>query len=170
MGTIFCQKCGAACEPRTVEDRQRFVCPACSWVAYENPLPCTAAFIQNTKGKILLVQRGVEPCAGQWALPSGFLEIDETPEQGCLRELKEETGFEGKIEELIGVYDQASVLYKKVVIIGYRVSVQGRLKPGSDSLDARFFEPGRLPEIAFPAHQKMVRDALDKKSPGKNQV
>ena len=161
----FCQNCGAVYELQLVEDRKRLVCPDCFWVAYENPLPCVAAFVQNKKGEILLVQRGVEPCVGQWALPSGFLGIEETPEQGCLRELKEETGYNGKIEELIGVYDQVSVLYRKVVIIGYRVSVQGKLKPGSDSMDARFVEPSRLPDIAFPAHQKMINDALGKRNP-----
>jgi len=82
---------------REEEGRKRLVCPACGWVNYENPIPSSAALVRNEKGEILLVKRGVEPGRGKWALPSGFIEIEETPEEACLRELKEETGLEGKI-------------------------------------------------------------------------
>ena len=155
-----CPVCGNSLNLKIHEDRERMACLKCGWVYYENPLPSAAAFVQNSEGGILLVQRGVEPGYGQWALPSGFIEIDETPEMGCLRELEEETGLEGKIFRLIGVYSQESSLYKNVIIIGYEVEVFGKLQPGSDSLDAKYFSPQELPEIAFSSHSQMLIDGL----------
>ena len=145
-----------------VEDRLRFVCTQCSWIHYENPLPCVAALVRNDRGDILLIRRGVEPARGEWALPSGFIEINETPEMACVRELEEETGLLGHITGLIGVFSQESQVYKNVLIIGYAVKADGRLRAGSDSIDVRFFPVGELPEIAFPSHREIVHNTLSK--------
>ena len=156
----FCPKCGAGLRVKKIEKKKRFICPGCGWVNYKNPLPSAAAFVRNRKDAILLVKRGVEPGRGKWALPSGFIEIDETPERACLRELKEETGLKGEIIRLIGVYSQKSALYKNVLIIGYEVNARGNLLPGSDSQKAAFFSVGNLPVVPFSSHIKMINDAL----------
>lgn len=136
----------------------RRVCRSCGTVAYENPVPCSAALSVNEKGDILLIKRGIEPGRGKWALPSGFIEIDETAEEACLRELEEETGLSGNIIRLIGVYSQESPFYKNVLIIGYKVRAEGRLHPGSDSADAAYFPPDRLPDIPFSSHRKIIEE------------
>ena len=156
----YCVFCGAELNLQRIEDRQRLVCPGCGRIHYENPLPCAAAFVSNSRGGILLVKRGIEPARGRWALPSGFIEIDETPQTACLRELKEETGLSGKILRLLGVYSQESVMYKNVLIIGYEVEPAGTPSPGSDSIDVRYFLPSELPEIAFPSHREMIEDGM----------
>lgn len=156
----FCPLCGTDLETKKIEERNRVVCPACGWIAYENPLPSAAAFVKDPDQKILLVKRGVEPGKGNWALPSGFIEIDETPEMACLRELKEETGLDGRIVRLLGVYSQPSVMYRNVLIIGYEVDAKGVPAAGSDSLAARYFTPSGLPEIAFPSHREMIADGI----------
>jgi len=158
----YCPLCGSVLSSREEEGRERLFCPACQWTHYENPLPSAAALVCNNTGEILLVKRGVEPGLGKWALPSGFIEIEETPEEACLRELKEETGLEGKILRLVGVYSQKSQVYKKVLIIGYEVSARGHLSPGSDSLKAEFFPLDEIPEIAFSSHREIIRDGLNK--------
>ena len=158
----ICPVCGESLNLKLLEDRKRMVCLECGWVHYDNPLPSAAAFVRNSKGEILLVKRGVEPGYGLWAFPSGFIEIDETPEMGCLRELEEETGLKGKIVRLMGVYSQESDMYKNVIIIGYEVDVSGKLQPGSDSLEAKYFYPQDLPEVAFPSHRHMLADGLGK--------
>lgn len=158
----FCPKCGAELSLKRIEDRKRLVCPACYWVNYENPLPSAAAFVRNEKGEVLLVKRGVEPSIGKWALPSGFIEIDETPESACLRELREETGLRGEIKRLIGVYSQRSLLYKNVLIIGYEIEARGNLTPGSDTQRTEFFPEDRLPDVAFSSHRKIIEDGLKK--------
>ncbi len=146
-----------------IEDEKRLACPECYWVNYENPSPSSAALVRNEKGEILLVKRGKEPGKGKWALPSGFIEIDETPKKACLRELKEETGLKGEVVRLVGVYSQKSLLYRNVLIIGYEVKASGSLSPGSDSLEAEFFPLDNLPDIPFSSHRKMIEDGTKKK-------
>jgi len=164
----YCPQCGRLLEWHSLEGRQRKICLACGWIGYENPLPCAAALVRNDAGEILLVKRGVEPARGEWALPSGFMEIDETPEECCLRELEEETGLKGKVIRLVGVYAQESTLYKKVLIIGYEVEARGEPSPGSDSQAVAFFSPEEMPSVAFSSHRRLIEDILspreDKKS------
>ena len=158
----YCPKCGAKLELSWIEDEKRLACPECHWVNYENPLPSSAALVRNEKGEVLLVKRGHEPGKGKWALPSGFIEIDETPKKACLRELKEETGLKGKVVRLVGVYSQESLLYRNVLIVGYEVKAWGNLSPGSDSLEAEFFPLDNLPDIPFSSHKKMIEDGVKK--------
>ncbi len=160
----ICPLCGTRLIEKVIENRQRKVCSSCGWIAYDNPLPCAAAFVRNSKGEVLLVKRGVEPGKGEWGLPSGFMEIDETPEEACLRELEEETGLRGKINRLIGVYAQDSLTYRRVLIIGYEVKAQGRPRPGSDSVEVRYFPPEDLPPIVFLSHRRLVEDGLNLES------
>jgi 8-oxo-dGTP diphosphatase len=120
--------------------------------------------VRDAAGGVLLVKRGVEPAKGLWGLPSGFIELDETPEQACLRELWEETGLNGEIERLIGVYTQESARYKHVIIVGYELRAGGRVRAGSDSVDARFFAPECLPRLAFESHMRIIRDGGGKGS------
>jgi 8-oxo-dGTP diphosphatase len=158
-----CPHCGAGLRLKKIERRLRVFCPFCHWVYYENPLPSAAAFVRNKKDEILLIQRGVEPGKGKWALPSGFIEVEETPENACLRELEEETGLKGEIKRLVGVYSQKSQLYKNVLIVAYEVKGRGNLSPGSDSLQAEYFRADNLPDIAFPSHARIIEDGIKKR-------
>ena len=65
---------------------------------YKYPHPsvttdCVIFGFDGTKLRVLLVQRGIEPYKGRWAFPGGFLKMDESAEEGALRELHEETGL-----------------------------------------------------------------------------
>ena len=157
---MFCPRCGLMLGQKALEGTTRLFCSACGWVNYENPLPSSAAFVRNEAGEILLVKRGVEPSKGEWALPSGFIEVDETPDRACLRELSEETGLDGRIEKLLGVYSQRSMMYKNVIIVAYHVEAEGSLQPGSDSESAEYFAPDELPPIAFPSHREIIEDGI----------
>jgi 8-oxo-dGTP diphosphatase len=53
---------------------------------------------------VLLVQRAIKPYLGWWDIPGGFLEYHEEAEAGALRELREETGLEGRIFDLLGIW------------------------------------------------------------------
>jgi 8-oxo-dGTP diphosphatase len=156
----YCITCGGKLSLQRVEDRSRLVCLMCGEIHYENPVPCAAALVRNKSGEILLVKRGIEPARGSWALPSGFVEIDETPQGACLRELKEETGLGGRILRLLGVYSQESPMYKQVLIIGYEVEAEGIPSPGSDSIEVGYFSPDKIADIAFPSHREMIADAM----------
>jgi len=164
----FCPLCRTPLGAKIEDGRKRRCCPECGWIHYLNPLPCAAALVLRSGGEVLLVRRGVEPGKGLWGLPSGFIEIDETPEEACLRELREETCLEGMIGDLVGVYSQESSVYKFVIIIGYRVDAAGDPSPGSDSEETAFFPLNRLPTIAFPSHRAIIRDGTrENRPPGK---
>jgi 8-oxo-dGTP diphosphatase len=157
----YCFRCGQNLKKSKTEGRTRFICSHCGWINYENPLPSAAAVVRNQAGHVLLVQRGTRPGIGRWALPSGFIEIEESPEEACLRELTEETNLRGAIRRLLGVYTQPSKTYKRVLIIAYEVEAEGELQAGTDTKDARFFSLENLPKIPFSSHRKIIQDILE---------
>jgi len=160
----FCPLCGGKLERISREGRMRLYCRQCDRILYENPLPATAAVVLENKQHLLLVKRAMEPARGEWCLPGGFVELDETPEQGVLRELHEETGLEGKVNHLIGVIPEESPLYGPLIIIGYQVAPQGgRLKAGDDAAEVSYFPLRRLPHIAFDSHQAII-DAIARRT------
>ena len=57
-------------------------------------------------GRALLIRRGSEPLRGQWSIPGGMLELGETLQAGVARELREETGLEVRVLDLIEVFDR----------------------------------------------------------------
>jgi ADP-ribose pyrophosphatase YjhB (NUDIX family) len=122
-----------------------------------------AIFVKNKDNQILLIKRGVEPGKGKWALPSGFIESDESPEETALRELYEETGISGRIKRLIGVYSEPTETYGRVLLIAYEAEfVGGHPKPGSDTVEVGFFSKEEMPGIPFASHNAIIKDALAK--------
>lgn len=156
----FCPLCGASLRSGEIDGKRRGYCPQCGFIAYKNPIPSVGA-IGIMDGKILLVKRGREPGKGSWAPPSGFMESGESPKKACLRELKEETGMEGTIKGLIGVYLERTRMYGEVLVIVYLVEIKGgELKPGDDADDTRFFSKGDLPELHFSCFLEAIEEAF----------
>jgi ADP-ribose pyrophosphatase YjhB (NUDIX family) len=155
----YCPQCKYPLRRIKINKRRRLVCQKCGWINYENPLPAVVAVVRNNK-KILLVRRGIKPHKGRWSLPSGFIEIEETPQVACLRELKEETNLEGKISGLIGIYGQRSKMYRNVLVVAYKVEVKEKkeLVAGDDAQEARFFFVSNLPHIPFSSHLQIMKD------------
>jgi len=111
--------------------------------------------------KILLIRRKNEPFKGKWALPGGFVSYGERVEDAVVREVKEETGLDTKIQRLLGVYsDPERDPRGHTVSIAYLLSPkEGAPKGGDDALEARFFDINDLPSLAFD-HDKIIKDAL----------
>jgi len=157
---IFCPYCGGHLE-RFIdhEGKQRLKCRRCRAIIYENPIPASALVIPSPDDphRILLVKRAVEPCKGEYSLSGGFMEIDETAEECAIREMLEETGFHGRIKNLLGINSQPSPQYKMVLIFGYEMEIiGGKLAPSDDAQDAAFFPLDNHPKIAFETHQHFV--------------
>ncbi len=160
---IYCQECGEKLDNVKVDGRERMKCNSCEKIAYENPVPATAAVLFNDKEELLLVKRNVEPKNGEWCLPGGFTEIGETPAECCLRELEEETGLTGSIGRIIGSVPGVNPFYKSVLVTGFSISkFSGELKAGDDSDEAGFFELSNSPEIAFKSHRELLKTYVDK--------
>ncbi len=152
--------CRTLLKRKKLEGYSRLVCPECGWINYENPIPSVAILLKNQNNEILLVKRNVEPEKGKWALPSGFIEAEETTEDATTRELKEETNLKGKTKKLIGVYIEHPEIYKSVLVIGYEVEfISGSLLAGSDCSGARFFSLNELPPIPFSSHRKIIKES-----------
>ncbi len=144
-----------------LEGRKRLYCSRCGKIYYENPTPVVAIIARDNEGKILLIKRKIEPRKGEWALPSGFMEIEETPIEAALRELAEETGLKGKSKRLIGVYPNNSEIHGFLVAIIYEAEiVGGELCAGDDAEEAEFFAVSQLPVLAFQSHREALGEVL----------
>jgi len=154
----FCMRCGAALlEQRAPGDEdRRWVCsnPACGRVFYRNAKPCAGALVERD-GAVLLVRRAIEPFRDAWDIPGGYLHAWEHPVQGARRELREETGLEIEVTQLLGIFiDRYGSNDTNTFNVYYRARpVGGTLQPGDDAAEARWFRPGELPaDLAFPGH------------------
>ncbi len=108
----------------------------------------------NEKG-VLLCKRAIKP-VGLWTLPAGFLEGNETIEEGAQREAWEEATARIKSEGILAI---VSDLEKFEVQIFFRASLKSkRTAPGPESLEVRIFSPDRIPwdELAFPSVSKIL--------------
>lgn len=94
-----CPKCGAACFDE--HDARSKRCSACGFTYYHNASAATVAVIFDSLGRLLVTRRALDPAKGTLDLPGGFVDPGESVEQGCLREVLEETGAEVAIEEFL---------------------------------------------------------------------
>jgi len=157
----FCPYCGYKLVRKMLEGRERLYCSRCEKIYYENPTPVVAVIARDNEGKILLIKRKIEPRKGEWALPSGFMEIEESPVEAALRELTEETGLKGKSKRLIGVYPNNSEIHGYLVTIIYEVRIlEGKLCAGDDAEEAEFFSKNQMPPLAFQSHWEALRAVL----------
>ncbi len=112
--------------------------------------------------KILLIKRKHEPFKNHWALPGGFLDMDETLEQAADRELKEETGLIATSRRQIGAFSALDRdPRERVITIAFRMTVANDAVPvaADDASDARWFAINELPELAFD-HWAIIESAL----------
>lgn len=113
--------------------------------------------------KVLLVKRGNEPFKEIWALPGGFLNSDETAEEGALRELREETGLtDVKVEQLFTFSDPKRDPRDRVISIAYMAVVKLQdVKGEDDASEAKWFPLKEIPSLAFD-HELILNKALDR--------
>lgn len=122
------------------------------------PFACDMVLVED--GKILLIKRGREPFAGQWATPGGRIEEGETAEECAKREMKEETGLDVEILRLVGIYSDPKRDPRGIIAAAYLVRrLGGEVKGGDDAAEAKWFELGNLPKLCTD-HGKIVADAL----------
>lgn len=88
----FCPICGSS--HFVVNNFKSKKCEHCGFIYYANPSSATVAFIINEKDELLVVRRKNDPAKGTLDLPGGFVDMEETGEEGISREVMEETGLE----------------------------------------------------------------------------
>lgn len=156
----FCQLCGHSLVERFLpeERRMRLQCESCGFIHYLNPR-VVAAIIVSHNGRVLLQQRAVEPRAGYWTFPGGFLEMGETPLAGAVRETEEEVGLRVEPSGLLGVYARPDVGIVLVVYVAESASGDARVAD-PESLQVRWFARNEIPwsELAFDTTEAALRD------------
>lgn len=115
--------------------------------------------------KLLLIQRGLEPFKGKWALPGGFVRVDESLEEAALRELQEEAGLSKVYLEQLYTFGEVNRdPRERVVTVAYYALVKlgDHLPHGaSDAQNAAWFAVNELPRLAFD-HEEIIEAALQR--------
>ena len=108
--------------------------------------------------RVLLIRRGTEPLLGQWSIPGGTLELGESLQVGVARELREETGLEVRVLDLIEVFDRifpaettagssiSRPRYHYVIVDYLCERISGEPCAGSDVTDVAFVQEQDLPQ------------------------
>jgi 8-oxo-dGTP diphosphatase len=151
----YCPQCGTALEMRLDGDRLRPVCPACGFIFYLNPLVAAGTLVEHD-GKVALVKRGVDPGRGLWGLPAGYVEADESAEEAAVRETFEEAHLVVEVDGLLDAFSYRSDQNRGVLLVYAARVLSGDLVAGDDAMDAGWFAPDELPEIAFRTHREVL--------------
>lgn len=154
----FCPACGEGLEARTLEEdhRPRLVC-ANGHVTWRNPR-LVVGTLPTRLGRVYLARRSIEPAAGKWTHPGGYLEFGEAAQEGARRETEEETQLRVEIGPLIGAYSRP---HAGIVTLIYEASViGGEALPGAETLEVRDFGPDQIPweELAFTTTESALKD------------
>lgn len=146
----YCPYCGTAVDPvdsPLVSDAAPtatvYRCDSCDDYVFYNPTPGGSAAVLDGDS-VLLVEDFRSP--GEWKLPSGRMELGETPREGVARELAEETGLAVDTGDLVYFFDEAGEPGPEQYMVGIdyavdRADTTGELTAASDATDARFFTP-----------------------------
>ena len=155
----FCSVCGSADIALTVpegDQRSRYVCPSCGTVHYSNP-KIVCGVVPVFEDKVMLCLRGIEPRKGKWTLPAGFMENEETVEEGAQRELYEEAVSTVALGPLLTVISVPHISQVHVMYLGTMVEPKFAITP--ESTEIKLFTEAEIPwsELAF----RTVKTALE---------
>ena len=133
---------------------------------YPRPAVTTDCVVFGFDGhdlKILLIERGLDPYKGCWAFPGGFLNMDETAEQGAMRELKEETGLDLHYLKQVGAFSEVDrdPRDRVITIAFYALAKKADVQGGDDAAKAQWFAINEMPRLAFD-HDCIFRKAMQK--------
>jgi ADP-ribose pyrophosphatase YjhB (NUDIX family) len=156
----FCSACG--CEVVQAvpvgDDRDRHVCRSCGVVHYVNPKIVVGA-VCGWGDRLLICRRAIEPRAGFWTIPAGYLELGETAEEGAMREAWEEARARIRIEGVLAVYSvprigQVQILYSAALL-------DAAVEAGPESQEVALVGWQEIPwaDLAFPTVEWVLRRA-----------
>jgi ADP-ribose pyrophosphatase YjhB (NUDIX family) len=149
----YCPRCGHALEDQEVFGRVRRFCPACDMIVFREHKVAAGVLVEHD-GRVLLVRRRMQPRRGMWTFPAGFVEFDEDPAEAAVRECREETGLEVRINGLLDLIAGREHERGADIVVVYCAQVVGGEPRADDDVDqVAFFGPDELPPLAFRATQ-----------------
>jgi ADP-ribose pyrophosphatase YjhB (NUDIX family) len=157
---IFCPSCGAPMADTVAFGRVRRRCGYCGFVQFKDPKVAVAAVISRER-RVLLVRRAVRPRAGFWALPAGYMDSDELPEETLVREVAEETGITIRVLGLNTVVPLGGWQERRGILLVYWAEyIDGTTVAADDVSEVAWFEPGQVPwhELAFESTAQLLHN------------
>jgi ADP-ribose pyrophosphatase YjhB (NUDIX family) len=157
----FCPYCGTRLERMEVFSQIRPACRQCGFVQFRDPKVAVIAFVTH-KDKVLLVRRAVEPSKGKWALPGGYMDAGEMPEEALSRELDEEVGLGVNITRLLEIFPMESPGQpNNGIVLAYEAEPETddliTLQSKDDVSAAGWFGQDELPvEVAFESTETLL--------------
>jgi 8-oxo-dGTP diphosphatase len=165
----FCPVCGGPLEPRVLKatEPKRLVCSnsACGFIFYLDPKIAVGTIIRvrerdQDDERIVLVRRAIEPGYGKWVFPGGYVDRGEEITLAAIREAREESGLDVRIDHLVNIYSYAG--RTPIVVVYAATCLGGELAVDDEGLEAKAFEPEAIPwdELAFRSTREALRDYL----------
>ncbi len=154
----YCSVCGHKTQRKVPEGdhRLRDVCSHCHTIHYQNPRVITGC-LPVYRDKVLMCKRAIEPRKGFWTLPGGFMELDETIEEGAARETREEACADVTIESLYTLFNVVHVGQLSAFFLA-RLE-RPDFAPGEESLEVALFTEDEIPwdQLAFSTITRTLR-------------
>jgi ADP-ribose pyrophosphatase YjhB (NUDIX family) len=132
------------------------VCADCGFIYYENP-KLVVGSVCEWSGRLLLCRRSIEPRSGYWTIPAGFLELNESTEEGACREAWEEARARIEIDALLAVYN---IPHISQVQLMYRARLLSPdVEAADETSEVRLFSWEEIPwgELAFPTVESALQ-------------
>lgn len=161
----YCPVCGTAtvAQERAGEWRPR--CPACGHVIYFDPKVATILWLGERHAdlgeRVLLVRRAIDPGAGRWALPGGFVNAGEGAATAAIREAREELTVAVELLGLLAIFGREEYPEGDEGVADITIAYQARIVAGEprardDAADCAWFTEGRLPPLVFHPTRTLV--------------
>ena len=156
---MYCIKCGSKTILETIlgDTISRNICKVCNYIHYVNPKIIVGA-LPFREDKVLLCKRDIDPGRGKWTLPSGFMEMGESLEQGAEREAKEEANLKLKLNKLYGTYSIPRI--GQVLFIYIAKILNEDFRAADETAEVNLFSISNIPwdQIAFPSVEFFLRN------------
>src|SRR5918996_3862548 len=158
----YCPVCGGELESRVLKETEpkRLVCTQCEFVFYLDPKLAVGTIIRDDSERIVLVRRAIEPGYGKWVFPGGYVDRGEEVKLAAVREAREETGLDIRIERLLNIYSYPG--RAPVIVVFTAIMTGGCLACDDEGLEAKFFESGAISwgELAFRSTREALREFI----------
>ena len=151
----FCVECGGAMVTQEVHGVARRHCERCGHVHYVDPKVAVGVAVFRAD-HLLLVRRVMEPGRGRWAVPGGFLDVGEDPQEAAAREAVEEASVDVRVTHLLDVFANPPEEGGTVFVLYAAEWISGEPRPGDDADAAQFFARDELPPLAFTSTAHVV--------------
>ncbi len=166
-GYKYCPQCTTLLVMANADGKQRLKCTRCPFVHWDNPKGVSIVVIPAKRADgstgLVLIKRKVEPRAGMHALPGGFIDSNETPEEGARREALEETGLVIELDRLLATKAPAGVNQMLFFYLAKPVDVAPQA--GDDAEEAAIYCTSEIPNtIAFATHKEVIAEWLAESS------